>query len=520
MTIMLITAISLSACGKQKVEEEKTDVSEAVEAVEEVETTEEVTEEPSEEVTETTEEETVTTIRGVYDFGNATNNQKSAYILDNLYMSKDDNVILSPLSLNMVLGMISNGANGDTKEALEQYLDTKDFNSVAEKIMKYYNDATETSLEKEVYTQIYGYIATYGIDEEQAGKIAAYLTNEFKLTDRGTDNSEYEDIYNEFYDSLYDDDKKALDDKIFSLYEYIEENSLKDTSRFNVANSVWVNDHLTIDDTFKQMVEEKYKAQVDTIDVNSPKYSVDKVNEWCSIHTKGLIPSILNEEAITPDTASVLVNTVYFNSQWKDEWNEKEITFNNIDNSVYEGLGIRNEVNRYYESDKATAFGCYYRNGFEFIGILPNKEGNFNVEDLNIDDLLGHNCTDDYDKVYAEMPKIKFETDNNILKNTLSDLGLSIIFEPSKAEFTKLVKEDSCYVSDIIQKCTIDLDQYGTEASAATAATMKCYAGMPVEFDEQKVVEVILDRPFAFVIMDRETDQIAFMGKVVNIKGE
>ena len=371
----------------------------------------------------------------------------SACLLDKLYENKKDNVLISPMSLNMALGMIENGAGGATKEALDKFLGTTDFNSTAKSIMdRYYGDLED-----------------------------------IKATHEATESGWHEPV-----------------------------------SAMNVSDSVWVSDKRTIVPSFKDKVEDIYKAEVSSINTDDAKGSADKINNWCSDHTAGLIPQIINERHITPDTSMILVNTVYFNSSWREEWYPKEGSFTDVSGDKKDMEVIRNEVNSYYENDQATAFGMNYLNGLEFIGIIPQKEGDFNISDIDIRGLLDSDMSDEYDEIYGEMPRLKYETDNDILKNTLSDLGLSVIFDPVKAEFPNIVEKDpNTWVDDVIQKCTIDLDEYGTEASAATAVMTELSGMAAMPERPKKIAEVILDRPFMYVIIDPTTEQIVFMGKVV-----
>ncbi len=213
----------------------------------------------------------------------------------------------------------------------------------------------------------------------------------------------------------------------------------------------------------------------------------------------------------------MLINTLYFESAWEDEWyvrrdvNDKDTleTFTLPDGTTKEIPLMYNGGDSYFENDKATAFSCGYKNGLEFIGILPKDEGGFTLEDLDIQSLL-KSRTDKYD-VSAVMPRLNFETDFK-LKDALSAAGLQEIFDVSKADFSG-ISEMELFVSEIIQKTKLELDENGTRAAAVTAILMDTGGGMP-DPKEQKTVR--LDRPFAFMIYDSNEDQILFVGKVTN----
>ena len=165
---------------------------------------------------------------------------------------------------------------------------------------------------------------------------------------------------------------------------------------------------------------------------------------------------------------------------------------------------------RYYENDKATAFGRDYANGVSFIGILPNDEGDFNLEDLDIGGLLKSNP--EYDEVDCKMPKLNFET-STVLNDMLSSLGLDNLFS-SNADFSGIA-DQNVNVDTILQKTKLELDENGTKAAAVTAVTMECMSA-PAE-NEPIIKTVELTRPFAFLIYDRSNEEILFIGKVTSI---
>lgn len=162
------------------------------------------------------------------------------------------------------------------------------------------------------------------------------------------------------------------------------------------------------------------------------------------------------------------------------------------------------------ENDKAVAFGRDYANGLSFIGILPNDQGDFSLEDLGIGELL--KSLPEYDEVQCKMPKLEFET-TAVLNDMLSGLGLDNIFS-SNADFSGIA-DQNVNVDTILQKTKLELDENGTKAAAVTAVIMECMSA--AEEDEPIIKTVELTRPFAFLIYDSSNDEILFMGKVMTV---
>ena len=341
------------------------------------------------------------------------------------------NIMFSPTSLNFALGMIAEGAKGETKEILDDYLGTNDFAAYA---------------------------------KEYLDKIKAYNT---------------------------------------------EDESYGYQSKVKIADAVWVDNGLTLQEKFKNTVSDSFGAEVEAVDFSAAEKTCDVINSWCNKNTEGLIPKIITPDLINDNTGLCLTNSLYFESGWSGEpWNvsDTEESFGEKEKTKY----MTCTGDRYYENDKATAFGRDYANGLSFIGILPNDEGDFNLEGLDIGGLLKSNP--EYDEVDCKMPKLNFET-STVLNDMLSSLGLDNLFS-SNADFSGIA-DQNVNVDTILQKTKLELDENGTKAAAVTAVTMECMSA-PAE-NEPIIKTVELTRPFAFLIYDRSNDEILFIGKVTSI---
>ena len=341
------------------------------------------------------------------------------------------NIMFSPTSLNFALGMIAEGAKGETKEILDDYLGTNDFAAYA---------------------------------KEYLDKIKAYNT---------------------------------------------EDESYGYQSKVKIADAVWVDNGLTLQEKFKNTVSDSFGAEVEAVDFSAAEKTCDVINSWCDKNTEGLIPKIITPDLINDNTGLCLTNSLYFESGWSGEpWNisDTEESFGKKEKTKY----MTCIGDRYYENDKATAFGRDYANGLSFIGILPNDEGDFNLEDLDIGGLLKSNP--EYDEVDCKMPKLNFET-NTVLNDMLSSLGLDNLFS-GNADFSGIA-DQNVNVDTILQKTKLELDENGTKAAAVTAVTMEC---MSAAVEKEPIIKTVeLTRPFAFLIYDRSNDEILFIGKVISI---
>ena len=343
----------------------------------------------------------------------------------------EKNIMFSPTSLNFALGMIAEGAKGETQKVLGDYLGTDDFASYA---------------------------------KEYLSKIGEYNTED-------------------------------------ENYGY--------KSKLKIADAVWADDELTLQEKFRNTVSDSFGAEVENVDFSAAEKTCGIINSWCDKNTEGLIPEIITPDLISDSTGLCLTNSLYFESGWSGEpWDVSETEEEFGDNEKTNYMTCTGD--RYYENDKAVAFGRDYANGLNFIGILPNDQGDFSLEDLDIGELL--KSQPEYDEVQCKMPKLEFET-TTVLNDILSGLGLDDIFS-SDADFSGIA-DKNVNVDTILQKTKLELDENGTKAAAVTAVVMECMSA--AEEGEPIIKTVELTRPFAFLIYDRSNDEILFMGKVMTV---
>ncbi len=287
-------------------------------------------------------------------------------------------------------------------------------------------------------------------------------------------------------------------------------------NRLEIANSLWAAENLPLKEDYKNSLSEKFGAEIENVDFGNSEETLNKINGWVNEKTHEMIPSILDRCDETMEAA--LINTVYFEADWDIlQWqiNEnKPEDFTNLDGSITKLPLMTTYGDYYFENENATAFSRNYRNGMEFIGILPKENGDFTLESLDIPTLLESRFKRDEKYLYvihAAMPRLNFESKFD-LNNVLEAAGMSDLFDADKADLSG-ISDSTLMVTNVMQKTKLELDEYGTKAAAVTAIDMGGGG------DEAEIVEkdVFLNRPFAFLIYDSFQDQIVFMGKVTNM---
>lgn len=281
--------------------------------------------------------------------------------------------------------------------------------------------------------------------------------------------------------------------------------------KLNVANGVWVQKGLKLQDSYQSGLKEHYGAEARSADLSSDD-SVKEINGWVSDKTNGMISQILDGPT---GALSILANAIYFNGKWMHEFNPdltQEEDFYLSDGSVQRVPMMNMESNfGYKESDSWQAVRLPYKEGkMHMLIILPRDTSS--LEELHKQlwkdaSIWGDDFS--FETVKLGLPKFKVEPDQLMLKGALQALGIRKAFEESEADFSRILEGQNLYIDQVRHKAVVEVDEKGTEAAAATVV------GMPTSAPPaSQTVEMTVNRPFFFTIEDRDTGAWLFVGSV------
>jgi serpin B len=286
---------------------------------------------------------------------------------------------------------------------------------------------------------------------------------------------------------------------------------------FNDANSIWCRQGTTFEQRFLDINKTFFNAEIQSLDFNSHS-SVDAINNWARINTKGKISQIIS--GIPGDAVMYLINAIYFKAVWKYKFDLKSTILSPF--HLADGGEVKcklmyqvNNFNYYKSSDFAALEIPYCKDNIEMLVILPNDNRDINkmldeFESPTFSQILSGM------KSYRVILKLpKFEINYNIsLKNTLKNLGLTDAFNSEGAEFPNINGTDKIYISDILHKTYIKVGEENTEAAAVTSIRM---GALTAAFhNPPPPIPFIVDHPFLFFIMDKNSGGCLFAGKIVN----
>jgi serpin B len=299
------------------------------------------------------------------------------------------------------------------------------------------------------------------------------------------------------------------------------ENSDADKFQLEIANSIWAQTGDSWRPEFLDQMMTNYGAGIYPEDFASDFENARlRINSWVEEKTKNKIRDLLAKGTLNSATAMVLVNAIYFYGSWIEPF-KKEATsdqeFIMADNTkITVPMMFQSEDHRYAEVDDVQVVELPYKNcDISMLVLLPKTDGMEAMETaLNNEFIARINENLTNRTVMLSLPKVKMEDDFD-LGDTLSTMGMPAAFDPGTADFSGMNGEGGLYISKVIHKAMVDIDEKGTEAAAATAVVMtKSMAPMPSE-----PVEFTADHPFIIMIRDNETGSILFMGRVNDPRG-
>ena len=301
------------------------------------------------------------------------------------------------------------------------------------------------------------------------------------------------------------------------LCAYRQTLSAREDAQLNIANSIWLkdDDSLQVNEDFLNANAAWYDAGV--YQAPFDKSTVQDINAWVEDHTGGLIQNILDD---IPESAVLyLINALVFDAQWQNvyyDYQVKEGTFTKEDGTRQETEFMYSDEYAYLEDDSAAGVMKNYEGGaYAFVALLP-KDG-VSLADYAAS-LTGENLRNLLEtvqnvKVDTAIPKFRSEYTGE-LSELLQSMEITDAFDPDLADFSALGETTNgpLYISQVLHKTFLAVDERGTRAGTATIVETSAGADAP---EEGKTV--YLDRPFLYMIVDRETGLPVFLGTAVDL---
>lgn len=303
-----------------------------------------------------------------------------------------------------------------------------------------------------------------------------------------------------------------LNESYQNLLRYLRQ--LDKKVELNIGNSLWIREGEAIKEDFLAANRDIFDASVTPLDF-SQKNAAGQINQWIADVTKKKITKMI-DPPIPADIVMYLINAIYFKGDWTEQFNKKHTygtQFHAGDGSTCEVMMMsRNGKVEYGQGDSFKAVRLPYGSGkTAMYCILPEEDVAINGFIASLDAECWQAIRDsisERDEVQLRLPRFKLEYGIKNLNDSLTALGMGEAFADT-ADFSGI--REGIYISRVLHKAVIEVNEEGSEAAGATVVEIKESAAVePLTF--------IADRPFVFVIADDDTGTILFMGKLYGVK--
>lgn len=276
--------------------------------------------------------------------------------------------------------------------------------------------------------------------------------------------------------------------------------------KIQIANSIWYKNDLLVEPNFITVNKEFYNAEVNSVKFDSETKNI--INSWVSNATNKKIPEIIDN--IPTDAIMYLINAIYFKGIWQYKFDNKQTQqreFTTTENKKIKADFMYQKGSfDLFKNDLLTAINLPYGKGnYSMMVLVPAVNKNYQ----DILNALNEESWNEWNSnisksVYLEvfLPKFKFKY-KKTLNEDLQALGINTMFT-GNADLTGIIKTGGISVSRVLHNTFVEVNEEGTEAAAATAVEIKYTATTGNIF--------IADKPFVFIIKEKETNSMLFMG--------
>lgn len=286
-----------------------------------------------------------------------------------------------------------------------------------------------------------------------------------------------------------------------------------------LANALWLSDQWRFRLAFVTEAARDYGATAEAIDVRQPAQAAARINAWAAKATDGLIPQITKPDSVTPDTAAIITNALYFDGLWQtafDGWSDEPFLFGDGRERKFR---LMREVLSVplARAGGLTAVRLPYQNPrYAMDVIIPNRRTIMakapDVATITALEWRLGNAKPEL--VEVRLPQFEIDFAKGLIP-TLQAIGLTLPFDDARADLSAMAEPGQRpLVVDAVQHIAkLQVFDTGTRAAAVTTIRIiptggRAYANPPTPF--------VVDRPFMIVIRDLDRREVLFLGRIAN----
>jgi serpin B len=313
-----------------------------------------------------------------------------------------------------------------------------------------------------------------------------------------------------------------LDEQMRALRTSWNTKEKKQGFRLDVANRLWGQDGYHFLPEFLRVTRTDYGAELGQLDFRSEAEKARQtINAWVEDHTGQKITNLIPSPEALKDARLVLTNAVYFKGEWQEPfdkgWTKNEDFHVSADRKIKAPMMHKQDDFRYAHVDGLQVLELRYGDeSLSMVVLLPEKVGKLNQLEENLTTANLQKWTEslDSEEVIVYLPKFK-TTSQFQLSDTLKAMGMVSAFDGGTADFSGMTGNRDLFISAVIHKAFVDINEEGTEAAAATAV-VAVPTSAPFRTEPKKPPVFRADHPFVFLIRDNRTGAILFLGRMID----
>jgi serpin B len=309
----------------------------------------------------------------------------------------------------------------------------------------------------------------------------------------------------------------TLDQYLEGLAEQELPEEAGEAFRLEIANQLWGQVDYAFQEDFLDTQARYYGAGMKLLNfIEGPEESRRTINQWVSEQTEEKIQDLIPRGGVGSMTRLVLTNAIYFNASWWEPFAEDRTRSGDFTTLEGEVIQVPMMSHGQAQSFRYSRGGNYQAVEMPYTGnttsmlvIMPDQGSFREVEEaLSPEYLAGILDGLEHSSVALTFPKFEFESEFS-LADVLQEMGMPQAFDAG-ADFSGITGGKDLFISDVFHKAFVAVDEEGTEAAAATAVVM-AETSMPAD-----PVQMVVDRPFFFLIREHQTGSILFLGRMVS----
>ena len=288
--------------------------------------------------------------------------------------------------------------------------------------------------------------------------------------------------------------------------------------KLSIANSLWAQEGYHFLDTFFNLNKKYYGAGLNFVDFEKETEAARKtINIWVKDKTQQKIKELIKPGMVDSLTTLVLCNAIYFKGNWLVQFDKKRTKKDNFyispDKTIK--VAMMNQESRYKYKDFGSFSAIelpYEGNDLSMIVFLPKEidglaEFEKNLTNSNVKAWIDRLTASYKSEIFVSLPEFKTTCEFELSK-ILSDMGMPSAFSLPPADFSGMTGRKDLFISKVIHKAFVDVNEEGTEAAAATAVVMLEGISRPLMFRA--------NHPFVFLIRENQTGSILFIGRIID----